>query len=71
MEALCDRVTVLRNGVKCGEMEKPFNRDALLDMMFDGQPLVSTRTSQAMGEPVLTFEGVSAMGGRSGLKSAV
>lgn len=68
VESLCDRVTVLRAGKVTGEMEKPFDADQLMVMMF-GAPLEPPARSRiAPGAPVLTLDKVSASGGRTGLK---
>jgi len=75
VEALCDRVTVLRDGEVAGEMEAPFERSSLLSMMFghhftappSARGDTPEREGQPQGLPLLSFKDVSAPGGRSGL----
>jgi simple sugar transport system ATP-binding protein len=67
VEALCDHVTVLRNGRVAGEMKKPFNANGLLEMMFGVPPALPSRSGLAPGEPVLSLNRISATGGRTGL----
>ena len=81
IEALCHRVTILREGRVAGEMEAPFDTSRLLSMMFGrGTPAqtpsltLTSRTRRApntFGAPVgptfMVFENVSAPGGRAGL----
>jgi general nucleoside transport system ATP-binding protein len=69
VEALCDKVTVLRRGKVEGEASKPFAAQNLLDWMFGGMP-PSPPCAQITGSSsriVLKMEGVSAPGGRAGL----
>jgi len=68
VESLCHNVTVLRNGRVTGEMGRPFDTDALLAMMFGTPPRPPARQPQTPGEIVLSLDGVSAKGGRSGLQ---
>jgi general nucleoside transport system ATP-binding protein len=68
IEALCDEITVLREGVVAGRMERPFNTSLLLAMMFGTEPAPTSRPGRAAGEEILRLEGVSAMGGRTGLR---
>ncbi len=68
VEALCDRVTVLRQGKVAGEMERPFNSRELLEMMFGAPPVFPPRCSEAAGKDILVMTGVSGSGGRAGLK---
>jgi simple sugar transport system ATP-binding protein len=67
VEALCDRVTVLRQGRKVGQAERPFERAYLLDMMFGSVPAGLRPAGRQHGAAVLRFDGVSCTGGRSGL----
>lgn len=67
VEALCQRVTVLRKGTVTGEMDRPFNTEGLLSMMFGTPPRPPARRPQTPGDVLLTLEGVCARGGRSGL----
>jgi simple sugar transport system ATP-binding protein len=66
--ALCDRVTVLRHGMVTGEAQAPFQVPRLLEMMFDEPPKSGTRPEVVdRGEPLLSFDRVSADGERTGL----
>lgn len=66
--ALCDRVTVLRHGMVTGEALAPFQVPRLLEMMFDEPPESNTRAEiMDRGEPLLSFDHVSADGERTGL----
>lgn len=67
VEALCDRITVLREGRVTGGMEKPFDTDKVLNLMFDTPPAPPSRCNLPPGKPVLTMEKVAASGGRTGL----
>ena len=67
VEALCDRVTVLRLGRVTGEMARPFDTERLLRMMFGTPPHTPPRSTQPAGSKVLVLEQVSSHGGRSGL----
>jgi simple sugar transport system ATP-binding protein len=67
VEALCDRVTVLRLGRVTGEMARPFDTEQLLGMMFGSPPHPPTRSAQPAGGEVLALDRVSSQGGRSGL----
>ena len=68
VEALCDRVTVLRHGKVTGEMDRPFDSRGLLEMMFGTPPVFPARCSETPGQDVLVMTGVSGTGGRAGLK---
>jgi simple sugar transport system ATP-binding protein len=68
VEALCHCVTVLRKGRVTGEMDRPFNTEGLLEMMFGTPPRPPASHPQTAGEILLSLEGVSAKGGRSGLR---
>lgn len=68
VEALCDRVTVLREGRVAGEMGQIFQTEILLEWMF-GKALPPPPCSETEpGAEVLTLEAVSAVGGRAGLR---
>jgi general nucleoside transport system ATP-binding protein len=69
VEALCDRVTVLRKGKVEGEASKPFAAPKLLDWMFGGMPPSPpcTQVMDTSSRIVLKMERVSALGGRAGL----
>jgi simple sugar transport system ATP-binding protein len=68
VEALCDCVTVLRQGVVTGSMDAPFDMAGLLGMMFGTPPAPPSRTRMMPGKPILTLTRVQASGGRTGLK---
>jgi ABC-type uncharacterized transport system ATPase subunit len=68
VEALCDRVTVLRQGEVSGEMDWPFDSRRLLEMMFGAPPVFPPRCSEAAGGEVLIMQNVLGTGGRAGLK---
>ena len=67
VEALCDRVTVLRLGRVTGEMVRPFDTGKLLALMFGTPPPAPSRSAQPAGDEVLALDRVSSPGGRSGL----
>ena len=67
VEALCDRVTVLRGGRVSGTMLRPFSTQALLAMMFGRPPAMPPRIVHVPGREVLKLDRVSARGGRAGL----
>ena len=67
VEALCDRVTVLRQGIVTGEMDKPLDTSTLLGMMFDTPPIPPACRSASSNMELLALRGVSATGGRTGL----
>ena len=67
VEALCDSVTVLREGKVAGEMDRPFNTSELLKMMFGAPPKLIDRQKVSPGEEVLHMDDVCAPGGRTGL----
>lgn len=67
VEALCDRVTVLRHGSVTGEMGQPFESRTLLEMMFGTPPAPPPRCSEIPGKDVLVMKNVSGSGGRAGL----
>jgi len=68
VEALCDRVTVLRHGQVTGNMDKPFDSQGLLEMMFGTPPVFPPRCSEKPGKPVLVMDNINGTGGRTGLK---
>jgi simple sugar transport system ATP-binding protein len=68
VEALCDRVTVLRAGRVTGTMQRPFDTQALLAMMFGRPPALPTRLVQIPGQEILKLDRVSAAGGRAGVR---
>jgi simple sugar transport system ATP-binding protein len=67
IEALCDEITVLREGIVTGTMERPFSTQALLSMMFGSEPSPAIRSGHEPGAQALYLDNVSAPGGRSGL----
>lgn len=67
VEALCDRITVLRQGKFAGEMKRPFNTLKLLEMMFGTPPGTPSRKGARRGNIIFEMKGVSASGGRIGL----
>ncbi len=69
VEVLCDKVTVLRQGVVTGEMKQPFDTDQLLAMMFGQPPAALSRSPELPGSNVLVLNNVSGTGGRTGLKN--
>jgi simple sugar transport system ATP-binding protein len=69
IDSLCDTVTVLRHGRVAALRYRPFDRDALLEAMFDILPEHHPPPVKAGGmEPVLEFDRVISTVGRSGLK---
>ena len=69
VESLCDRSTVLREGRVAGEMDEPFDTQTLLEWMFGSPPSPPTRLEIKPGQVTLAMEGVSASGGRAGLRN--
>jgi simple sugar transport system ATP-binding protein len=67
VEALCDRVTVLRDGKVAGEMGQPFDTPKLLEWMFGSPPASPACAGADLGPVTLAMEQVSASGGRAGL----
>jgi len=67
VETLCHSVTVLRKGRVSGEMNRPFDTDTLLAMMFGTPPAPPARQPQIPGDILLSLDCVNAGGGRSGL----
>ena len=68
VEALCDEVTVLRQGKVTGDMEQPFDSNRLLEMMFGTPPPPPARGMESPGSDILVMESVSGTGERTGLK---
>jgi len=68
VEALCDTVTVLRQGKVAGRMQAPFDARRLLAMMFATLPRAPAREHRQNGGPILEFKAVIGTGGRTGLK---
>ncbi|MGD9057461.1 MAG: ATP-binding cassette domain-containing protein [Desulfobacterales bacterium] len=68
VEALCDCVTVLRQGKVTGGMDRPFDSRGLLEMMFGTPPVFPPRCSETPGKEVLVMKQVYGSGGRAGLQ---
>ncbi|MBN1103600.1 MAG: ATP-binding cassette domain-containing protein [Deltaproteobacteria bacterium] len=68
VEALCDRLTVLRQGRVTGEMERPFNTAKILGWMFGAVPAPPTCITANHGRVILAMDGISGAGGRAGLR---
>ncbi len=56
VEILCDRAAVLRQGVLVGSMEKPFDKVALVRMMFGKEVELATKSCASPGKKVLTVK---------------
>jgi general nucleoside transport system ATP-binding protein len=69
VEALCNRVTVLRQGAVSGDMARPFSTRALLEMIFGAPPAPPVLLPVTLGEPILVMDTVSTVGGRRGLQN--
>ncbi|MBU0698558.1 MAG: ATP-binding cassette domain-containing protein [Pseudomonadota bacterium] len=69
VEAVCDKITVLRQGAVAGEMERPFDTNTLLKMMFGTPPVPFARPRIKTGETVLEMNRIYAPGGRTGLRN--
>jgi simple sugar transport system ATP-binding protein len=67
VEALCDRVTVLREGKVAGEMDQPFQTEILLEWMFGKALPPAPCPVTEPGAEILVLDGISASGGRAGL----
>jgi simple sugar transport system ATP-binding protein len=67
VEALCDAVTVLRDGKVTGAMDQPFDTGGLLRMMFGAPPHPAKRARAEPSEEIVRLEHVIAPGGRTGL----
>lgn len=70
IEQLCTTVTVLRQGTVSGTMDRPFQIDRLLEMMFGKPPAMLSRSMAFPGENILVMDRVSAAGERTGLHDA-
>ena len=68
VEALCDEITVLRQGRVAGRAKRPFRTEDLLGMMFGTPPAPPGRMPARAGDPLLVLRDVWATGGRSGLR---
>jgi ABC-type uncharacterized transport system ATPase subunit len=68
VEALCDRLSVLREGSVTGEMDRPFDTAQVLDWMFGTMPAPPPRSRTNPGGISLEIRGVSGSGGRAGLR---
>jgi general nucleoside transport system ATP-binding protein len=69
VESVCDKITVMKQGIVSGEMERPFFTHMLLEMMFDTSPVLLSHTRKKPGERILDMTRVSAPGGRTGLRN--
>lgn len=58
IQDLCDRAAVLRAGELVGEVERPYDLDELVEMMFGQVVSMGARDSAPRGEPVLELENV-------------
>jgi simple sugar transport system ATP-binding protein len=67
VEALCDRVSVLRLGRVAGAMASPFDTRAILQMMFGKPPETPVRCAEPPGSEILVLKDVACPGGRTGL----
>jgi len=67
--ALCDEVTVMRQGKVSGRMKAPFQTDRLLKMMFGTLPSPPVHRPAKPGKTVLALDKVTATGGRAGLEN--
>lgn len=69
IDRLCDKVTVLRHGLVAATQEQPFDRDDLLQAMFNSLPEHQPPPpKESFGPPVLQFDRIVSTVGRSGLK---
>ncbi len=69
IDLLCDTVTVLRHGRVAASRQRPFDRDALLQAMFDELPEhLPPPVKKSGGEPILEFDKVIGSADRSGLQ---
>ncbi|RUA02742.1 MAG: sugar ABC transporter ATP-binding protein [Deltaproteobacteria bacterium] len=67
--ALCDEVTVMRQGKVSGRMTAPFDVNQLLQMMFGTLPSPPVHQPAIPGKPILTLKDITAPGGRAGLNN--
>jgi ABC-type uncharacterized transport system ATPase subunit len=59
VDAICNRVAVLRQGKLVGEALPPFNPDQLVEMMFSKVITLGERKSAEVGQPSLVLQGLS------------
>lgn len=59
IEALCDRVTVMRQGTTVGEATLPVPIDRLVEMMFGQAVPVAGRSPGVLGESAIRLTGIS------------
>jgi simple sugar transport system ATP-binding protein len=69
VEALCDRLTVLRLGKVVGDMESPFDTPKLLKWMFGTLPPPPPCADTEPGQVTLTLEAVSSQEGQASLRA--
>lgn len=67
--ALCDEVTVMRQGKVSGRMTAPFHTDRLLKMMFGTLPSPPVHRPANPGKVAIALDQVTATGGRAGLEN--
>ena len=67
--ALCDTVTVLRQGVTVGTRSAPLDASSLLEMMFKEVTSQPVKLPLKYGDIVLEMKNIRGRGGRSGLNS--
>ncbi len=68
VDALCDQVSIMRKGTIVGHQQQPFNRNAILQAMFDTLPQKETAPARHQGnKEILKFTHVCSSNGRSGL----
>lgn len=71
IDSLCDTVTVLRHGRTAAAMRCPFDRQTLLQAMFDSLPeRLPPPQATAGREPVVEFNRIVSTVGRAGLQEA-
>jgi len=69
VEALCDRLTVLRLGKVVGDMDAPFDTPKILKWMFGTLPPPPPCSDVELGQVTLALEAVSFQGGQAGLQA--
>ncbi len=67
IQQLCDRMTVLRQGVVSGSLTAPFDADRILELMFGEHVVRTVRPSRRYGETVFAAAGIAGGGKRTGL----
>ena len=68
VDSLCDEVSILRQGRIAGHQKSPFNRDKILQAMFDTLPEHGHSPEIHAGEKtILSFTDICSSAGRSGL----